>query len=210
MSGIFPRKSICRSVILELLRENSLVMMNRELSKKYSKHSQALQLFQKGHTKLQVAIELGLTDSEIIKEYKQYMVLNGFDGFCEMYDGMAGDMGSYIFLHHELKSAGINVRDAIEGIKVAWQLNQLKTERDGLLAENVGLKSEIYTSSNELEDLKREKNALLGVLAEARVEVLNEIADRDRIQDDHTRVRRGRFRDTQNSSPNKRDLHVNK
>jgi len=168
-------------------------------SKKYSKHSQALQLFQRGFTKLQVAIELGLTDSEIIEEYKQFMVLNGFDGFCEFYEQMAGDMESYLLLHQELKLAGVSVRDAIEGIKCARQLNQLKFERDGVLREDVRLKWEIRKSSNELEELKRRKNSVLGILQEANAAVWNEIAEKERIQETtiHTRTRRRRIRDTQ-------------
>jgi hypothetical protein len=109
-------------------------------SKKYSQHSQSLQLFQRGYSKLEVAIELELTDSEIIEEYKQFMVLNEFDGLGEFYDQTAGNMGSYLLFYKELKLDGISIRDAIEGVKLAQQLNQLKIKSDGLMREEAHLK----------------------------------------------------------------------
>ncbi len=169
----------------------------QRISKKYSIHSQALQLFQRGYTKLQVAIELGLSESEIIEKYKQFMVLNGFDGFCDIYDQMAGDLGLYLVLHQELKLAGVSVRDAIEGVKVARQLHQLKPERDGLLRDVVRLKSDKNKSLNELEDLERKKNSVLGILQEARAAVWNEIAMKERVEETRhntgTRIKRVRI-----------------
>lgn len=111
------------------------------------------------------------------------MMLNGFDGFCELYDQMAGDLGSYLLFNQELKLAGVSVRDAIEGIKLAQQLNQLKFERDGLLREEVQLKSEIDKTSNELEALKRQKNSVLRILEEGKATVWDEIAKKERIQE---------------------------
>jgi hypothetical protein len=136
-------------------------------SKKYSKDSQALQLFQMGYTKLQVAIELGLTDSDVIEKFKQFMVLNGFDRFCEFYHQTAGDMESYLFLHNELKLAGVT---------------GLRAEHDGLVRENMRLSSENNKLSNELQFLEQKKNIVLGVLEQANAAVWNDIRKKQPMQ----------------------------
>ena len=137
-----------------------------ERSKKYSKHSQALELFQSGNSKLQVAIELGLTDSETIEEYKQFMVLRGLDSFCQLYDELKGDLGTHLSLYHELKIAVISIREAIEGIALTRQLDQKKRDIDSLVEEDIKLKWEIHKSLQELEALKRQKNSMLGIWEE--------------------------------------------
>jgi hypothetical protein len=57
-------------------------------TKKFSKHSQALELFRTNHSNLEFAIRVGLTDSETEQEQKQYRRLINIDKFCQFYDAL--------------------------------------------------------------------------------------------------------------------------
>jgi hypothetical protein len=170
-----------------------------ERSKKYSKHSQALELFQRGDTNLEVAIKLGLSDSETIEEQKQYMRLIGTDKFCEVYDEMKGDLGSHLLLYQELKKANLTARDAIEGIIYSRRIDQMNFEYNRLLNDLERAKQEFYSVSYELEELKREKNTVrnqVEVLKETNDAIWNKIGMLPRPEElsQTVRVRRRRFR----------------
>ncbi len=121
-----------------------------ETSKKYSKHSQALELFEKGNSNLQVAIKLGLTFDETIQEKKQYMQLKGADKFGVFYDQMKGDLDSYVYLNEELITWNMGPKDAIEGVIYARRLNQIKLEINQCLSKKEDLERDIYLDSQIL------------------------------------------------------------
>ena len=186
----------------EITRKYSGDEYGIERSKKYTKHSQALELFQRGDTNLGIAIKLGLTDSETIEEHKQYMRLIGADKFCELHDEMKGDLESHLLLYQELKMAGVSAGDAIEGLRYARQLNQMNFAYDRCVNDLERIKQEIYYVSNELKALTQEKNSLrdqVEVLEEAKDGVWNEIdtIQRTREISPSVRTRRRGFRHAQ-------------
>lgn len=138
----------------------------------YSKHSQALELFRTGHSNLQVAIRVGLTDFETVEKQKQFRRLINMDRFCEFYDVMKYDLESYLQLYDELGNANLSARDAIEGVRYArgleWmkyeyanlqdKLQQLRIESFHVWKVLQGLKQEREFVSNELDHLKRMAN----------------------------------------------------
>lgn len=153
-----------------------------EKSKKYSKHSQALELFRRGEPNLSVGIKLGLSDSETIEEYKQYMRLIGNDRFCELYNRNKGELESVLLLHDQLKNANLSARDAIEGVTYARKLNSIKLECKALLNQAQRLKHDNYYRWNLLQSLNQDINSAsseLEVLKEGKDAVLNELYPRD-------------------------------
>jgi hypothetical protein len=98
----------------------------------YSKHSQALELFSTGHSNLQVAIKVGLSDYETIDKQKQFRRLINMDKFCEFYEVMKDNLESYLQLYDELKIANFTVREAIEGLQYARALGSMKFEYGNL------------------------------------------------------------------------------
>jgi len=149
-----------------------------ERSKKYSKHSQALELFKRGDTNLGVAIKLGLTDSETMEEHKQYRRLIDNDKFCELYDWNEGELESLLLLRDELRKANLSARDAIEGVTYARKLNSMKLECNALLNESQRFKQDNYYRWNLLQSLKQGINSAsseLEVMKEAKDAVWNEI-----------------------------------
>jgi len=171
-----------------------------EKSKKYSKHSQALELFRRGESNLGVAINLGLTDFETIEEHKQYRRLIDNDKFCELYDRNEGELESLLLLYDELRNANLSARDAIEGVTYARKLNSMKLEYNALFNERQRLKEENYCAWNLLQALKQEKNSVslkLEVMKEAKDAVWNGIdatIQRSQEVSPHMRIRRRRIR----------------
>jgi transposase len=124
---------------------------------KYSKHSQSLELFQRGYTLLEVAKKLDMNDSQTKEEYNQYMHLTGFYKFCEFYEQNKGDLDSFLLLWQDLKLNGVSAREAIQGIKFALQLDQIKRDMDNLTRERAQLKSDIDQSLRELVEFNQKK-----------------------------------------------------
>jgi len=171
-----------------------------EKSKKYSKHSQALELFHRGESNLSVAMKLGLSDSETIGENKQYRRLIGYDRFCELYDQNEGKLESLLLLDNDLRNGNLSIRDAIEGVTYARKLNSMKLECNALQNDAQRLKHENSYRWNLLQSLKQDINSAsseLQVMNEGKDAVLNEIdAARQRSQEvlPPMRIRRRRIR----------------
>jgi hypothetical protein len=71
--------------------------------------------------------------------------------------GVKDDLGSHLLLYQELKKANLSARDAIEGIKYARRMEQIKFEYNVLLNDMGRVKQETNSVLYELEALKREK-----------------------------------------------------
>jgi len=197
---ISKRVRMSFSDISQITRKHSGDEYSIEKSKKYSKHSQALELFRRGESNLGVAINLGLTDFETIEEHKQYRRLIDNDKFCELYDRNEGELESLLLLYDELRNANLSARDAIEGVTYARKLNSMKLEYNALFNERQRLKEENYCAWNLLQALKQEKNSVslkLEVMKEAKDAVWNGIdatIQRSQEVSPHMRIRRRRIR----------------
>jgi len=197
---ISKRVRMSFSDISQITRKHSGDEYSIEKSKKYSKHSQALELFRRGESNLGVAINLGLTDFETIEEHKQYRRLIDNDKFCELYDRNEGELESLLLLYDELRNANLSARDAIEGVTYARKLNSMKLECNALQNDAQRLKHENSYRWNLLQSLKQDINSAsseLQVMNEGKDAVLNEIdAARQRSQEvlPPMRIRRRRIR----------------
>lgn len=156
----------------QITRKHSGDGHSTEQSKKYSKHSQALELFHNGESNLRVATELGLTDFETMEEQKQYRRLIGDDRFCGLYDAIKGDLESYLLLHADLTNANLTAKDAIDGLTYARKLNFMKSEYGWLMNELQRLRQERYYAWDLLNSLKQKK-----------ITVINELEMLDKIKE---------------------------
>ena len=162
----------------QITRKHSGDEQSIEKSKKYSKHSQALELFHNGESILGVATKLGLTDLEAMAEQKQYRRLIGDDRFCGLYDATKGDLGPYRLLHAELTNANLTAKDAIEGLTYSRKLNFMKSECAWLTNELQRLRLEGYYAWDVLNSLNQRKITVideLETLDETKDSILNEI-----------------------------------
>lgn len=179
----------------QITRKHSGDEYSIKRSKKYSKLSQALELFQKGASNLEVAIKVGLTDSETIEAQKQYKRLIHADKFCELYDQMEGNLEHYLFLNQELKNVNVGVQDAIEGLAYARRLDEMKIEYNRL-QNDLQLKNQvIYHSLQEEKALKNQIYSLrsqVQVLNESKTRIWNKIEGKQPNQEGRSTKRRRR------------------
>jgi hypothetical protein len=187
----------------QITRKHSGDEQSIEKSKKFSKHSQTLELFHNGESNLGVAIKLGLTDLETIEELNQYRRLIGNDRFCQFYDTMKGDLESYLLLHDELSKANLTANDVIEGLGYAKHLNFMKWEHSWQMVELQRLRQQKLCACTELEALNQKKISVIGeleALNETKEAVLNEInlsIQPKQEVSSTVRIRRRRIRSTQ-------------
>ena len=127
-------------------------------TRKFSKHSQALELFRTNHSNLEVAIRVGLTDSETEEEQKQYRRLINMDKFCEFYDAMKGDLEYYLHLYSELRIANLTVHQAIEGLRYAQSIASMKLEYANLQNNLRQMRLESFEVWKRLQMLKQEEH----------------------------------------------------
>lgn len=128
-----------------------------ERSAVYSKHSQALEMFRTGHSNLEVAIKVGLSDYETLEKQKQFRRLINMDKFCNFYDVMKDDLDSYLQLDNQLKNANLTVCDAIEGLQYARWLESMKFEYGNLQNRLQQMRDESFHVWQTLQRLKQEK-----------------------------------------------------
>jgi len=145
-----------------------------ERSVSFSKHSKALDMFRNGHSNLEVAIEVGLTDNETIEKQNQFRRLINMDRFCEFYDAMKDDLDYYLQLHRQLNYENINVCDAIEGIKSARELVWMKFEYGNLQKRLQQMRYDSFNVWRKLQSLKQEKDVV-----ENELSVLNTMRNND-------------------------------
>lgn len=130
----------------------------------FSKHSKALDMFREGHSNLEVAIEVGLSDDETIAEQNQFRRLINMDRFGEFYDVMKDDMDYYLQLRRELNIAGVSARECIEGLKYARSLVWMKFEYDNMRNRMQQMRSDSYNIWLTLQNLKQEKEMVANEL----------------------------------------------
>jgi hypothetical protein len=106
------------------------------------KATQAYKLFDEENKPVQVAIQLGLSEKEATKYYKEYWRLNGLYRLYQVYSEIANSLPSFLKLHKALKKRGLNPNnvewfaDAIEtgAIKIPEIQKQYAKVKDELEA----------------------------------------------------------------------------
>jgi predicted transcriptional regulator len=86
------------------------------------KATQAYKLYDEGKTPVEVAIQLGLSEKEATKYYKEYWRLNGLYGLYQVHIEIADSLPSFLKLHKALKKRGLNPNN------VEWFANAVETE----------------------------------------------------------------------------------
>jgi hypothetical protein len=139
-----------------------------------------------GASNSEVAIKVGLTDSETIEVQKQYRRLIGADKFCQIYDEMSGNLEHFISLYQELKNANVSFQDALEGVETARNLHQIKF-LNHMFETNLQVKNQaIYYSLQEYKALKNQIHSFrsqIEMLNEAKTRLWSEIEGKLRSQE---------------------------
>jgi hypothetical protein len=149
-----------------------------EQNEKQSSSTRAYQLFSENRTPLQVAIELGLAESETTKYYGEYLNLNQMSELKMIYDEVGDDIAPFLELYKLAKAARMNSEHVAKLLQdssgylpmLELKIKRLTKEVDRLGSEKQKLKeagNQIRVLANvsqkygdEITNLEKEKRRL--------------------------------------------------
>jgi hypothetical protein len=109
-----------------------------EQNEKQSSSTRAYQLFAENNTLLQVAIELGLTESETTKYYEEYLNLNQLSELKIIYDEIGDDITPFLELYRLAKAAHMNSERVVRLLRTANDYLPLLEQKYNRLTREVG------------------------------------------------------------------------
>jgi hypothetical protein len=132
----------------------------------------AYNLFNKGKTPVEVAIELELAEPQVSKFYMEYLHLQGFPEIVSLCDKIGEDAWAYLELYQLCNSSGMSNKEIVKAVDIA--LNKLPSADENffqtrkkvddlvgtkrqLLDHNEVLKAKNFSLINEISDLKVQK-----------------------------------------------------
>jgi hypothetical protein len=124
--------------------------------------AQAYELFSKGKSTIQVAIELNLRETEITTFYKEYWELNSLHDLNQIYELIKGDIYSFLNLYKLAKAAGMNGQHIVKLLAIAnnhlpsveQRCEKLKREADSLEGEKRNSTMVLQQLSDHISDLR--------------------------------------------------------
>ena len=132
---------------------------------------QAYELFSKGKTPLQVAIDLNIGEAQALQYHTQYLRLVRADDVTKIYLELKDDIPYFIELCKEAKTAKMGVSQVVKLLKIAnnylpsvehkyeilqRQNNELESNLRTAASEFQNLSNHIYYMNNRLDDIKSE------------------------------------------------------
>lgn len=132
--------------ISRILKKSNNEMEEKERKKiVLSKPSQALQLYKKGKSPIDVSIKLDLSPQESTSLYHNYLYLNNLHHFIEIFKEFDYDSLHDIIDHYDImKENGIGKKEIVEAIKISNEYPKIKEEHHDI--------------SEELKELKRQRD----------------------------------------------------
>jgi FtsZ-binding cell division protein ZapB len=126
-----------------------------------SNRSEALKLYKKGTTPVDVAIKLDISAEESKTIYCEYCSLTYPFQFLQLYTELNKTNSFKVFtdLFHLIKEKGLSIEEAIEGIEMINNISLLKEEHQALsnnIANLVQLHDSLITDNNFLKDQNEE------------------------------------------------------
>jgi hypothetical protein len=193
--------------ISRILKKSNSEMEEKERKKiVLSKSSQALQLYKKGKSPIDVAIKLDLSPQESNSLYHNYLYLNNLHHFIETFKEFDYDSLQDIIDHYDImKENGIGKKEIVEAIKISneypkikeeyhdisEELKELKRQRDFYIPDNKMLISKNCELNNELKSLilKNETQNRLLQLAENELNKKRVLLNRIHNSEDYTTLK---------------------
>jgi hypothetical protein len=136
---------------------------------------QAYELFSKGKTPLQVAIDLNIGQAQVTQYYSEYLKLRGVDDITKIYVEFKGDVSYFVELCKAAAAAKMGVSQVINLLRIANNyLPSVQRRYNQLQNENKSLESIITDKSVEAQNLKGQirdnEESLQAIKSKCRVE----------------------------------------
>lgn len=121
--------------------------------KKLSKVSQALELFSKNKTPIDVAIELDIDPKDVEKIYLNYLGLNGLNQLVKIHQELRNHLQDFISFYWSFREAGADNKQIKEILEVADKLADFNLEIKNRQIERTHLEIQIEQKNKNLQYL---------------------------------------------------------
>jgi len=133
--------------------------------KKLSKVAQALELFSKNKTPIDVAIELDLDPKDVEKIYLNYLRLTGVNQLVNIYQGLGNYLSNFISFYWSFREAEDDNKKIKEILDIANNVHELKSEIKRLHNERKNLDIQIQSKNNNLQNLDNQIKVASDILS---------------------------------------------
>jgi hypothetical protein len=118
---------------------------------------QAYELFSKGKTPLQVAIDLNIGQAQVTQYYSEYLKLIGLEDITKIYLEFKGDVSYFVSLCKAAKAAKLGVSQVINLLRIANNyLPSVQHRHEMLQKQNNNLESILRTKAKEIQNLSNQ------------------------------------------------------
>jgi hypothetical protein len=118
---------------------------------------QAYELFSKGKTPLQVAIDLNIGEGSATQHYTEYLRLVQLDTVTQLYLDLKGDIWNFVSLCKQAKAAKMGIPQVVNLLRIAYtNLPSVQHRYEQLQEHNNQLESILSTKSKELQNLSNQ------------------------------------------------------
>jgi chorismate mutase len=136
--------------------DNQQQQLGNGSSQSNQKSTQAYKLFSEGKKPVEVAIQLGLSERQVTKYYREYWELKGLHELTFLYEERKDHLPSFIRLHNIMQRQGIDDENDIANVlKYANELPNLQQYWENLRDNNHNLKCQNQELEKDLQARKR-------------------------------------------------------
>ena len=132
--------------------------------KKLSKVAQALELFSKGKSAVEVAIELDLDPKDVEKVYLNYLGLAGLNVLIKIYQELRGYLNDFISFYWSFREAGADNNKIKEILIVANRLADFNLEIKSKQNERKSIEIQIRNKNTTLQYLDNQIELVSNIL----------------------------------------------
>jgi hypothetical protein len=132
--------------------------------KKISKVAQALELFSKNKTPIEVTIELDIDPNDVEKIYLNYLGLNGLNQLVNIHQGLGNYLQDFISFYWSFKENGVENKKIKEILDIANRVPELNFEIKRLQNERKNLDIQIKSKNDNLQYLDNQIKVATDVL----------------------------------------------
>jgi hypothetical protein len=119
--------------------------------------AQAYELFSKGKTPLDVAIDLNIGEAPATQHYTEYLRLVQLDSVTQLYLDLKGDIWNFVSLYKQAKVAKMGVPQVVNLLRIANNyLPSVQRRYEQLQEHNTQFESILRTKSKELQNISNQ------------------------------------------------------
>src|SRR5438067_2376369 len=161
ISSILRKNQVGHGISFPIINNDNNNNNNKSPNQKFT---QAYKLYSEGYKPVEVAIQLGLSESKATKYCREYWELKGLHELTFLYEERKHYLPSFLRLHNIMQRQGIDDENDIGNVlKYAKELPNLQQYWENLQANNHVMRSQNQELEKDLQARKRQIVELSGV-----------------------------------------------